>query len=100
MFIRNKRIDAILSKLWHYCLGHISRGRIERLVQASILSPLEFSDLEQCIDCMKRKYVKNIKKGAKRSAGILEIIHTDICELFPSLLWLHLSNKRAIRSVG
>jgi len=97
---KRKRIDAISSKLWHCRLSHISRGRIERLVQASILPPLEFSDLEQCIDSIKEKYVKNIKKGAKRSAEILEIIHTYICESFPSLLWLHLSNKRAIRSVG
>ena len=76
---KRKRIDAISSKLWHCRLGHISRGRIEHLVTASILPPLEFSDLEQCIDCIKGKFVKNIKKGAKRSAGILEIIHTDIC---------------------
>jgi len=80
---KRKRIDAISSKLWHYRLGHISRGRIERLVKASILPLLEFSDLEQCIDCIKGKYVKNIKKGAKRSEGILEIIHTDICGPFP-----------------
>ena len=78
-----KRIDAISSKLWHCRLGHISRGRIERLVKASILSPLEFSELEQCIDCIKRKFAKKIKKDAKRSAGILEIIHTDICGPFP-----------------
>ena len=48
-------------------------------MKASILPPLEFSDLEQCINCIKGKYVKNIKKGAKPSAEILEIIHTDIC---------------------
>ena len=34
-------------------LGHISRGRIERLVKASILPPIEFLELEQCIDCIK-----------------------------------------------
>ena len=69
-----------MSKLWHCCLGHISRGRIERLVKNNILPPLEFSDLEQCI---KGKYVKKIKKDAKRSARILQIIHTDICGPFP-----------------
>jgi hypothetical protein len=52
------------SKLWHCRLGHISRGRIERLVKNNILPPLEFSDIEQCIDCMKVKYVQQIKKGA------------------------------------
>jgi hypothetical protein len=59
------------------------RGGIERLVKESILVPLEFSDFEQCIDCIKGKYVKQIKKNAKRSAGILEIIHMDICGPFP-----------------
>ena len=80
---KRKRIDAISSKLWHSRLGHISRGRIERLVKASILPPLEFLDLEQYIYCIKGKFIKNIKKGAKRSARILEIIHIDICGLFP-----------------
>ena len=31
----------------------------------------------------KRKDVKKIKKDVKRSAGILQIIHTDICGPFP-----------------
>jgi hypothetical protein len=56
---------------------------MERLVKESILPPLEFNDLEQCIDCIKGKFVKKIKKGAKRSTGVLEIIHTDICGPFP-----------------
>ena len=58
-------------------------GRIERLIKISILPPLEFLDLEQCIDCIKEKYVKKIKKDVKRSAGILEIVHTDIYGPFP-----------------
>jgi hypothetical protein len=54
-----------LSKLWHYRLGHISRERIERLVKNDILPSLELSDLEQCRECIKGKYVKKIKKDAK-----------------------------------
>nr|ABA97865.1 retrotransposon protein, putative, Ty1-copia subclass [Oryza sativa Japonica Group] len=80
---KRKRTPDVSSKLWHFRLCHISRGRIERLVKNDILPPLEFSDLEQCIECIKGKFVKSIKKGAKRSAGILEIIHTDICDPFP-----------------
>jgi hypothetical protein len=30
---KRKRIDTVSSKLWHCRLGHISRGRIERLVK-------------------------------------------------------------------
>ena len=52
-------------------------------MKTSILPPLEFLDLEQCIDFIKGKYVEDIKKGAKRSAVILEIIHIDICGPFP-----------------
>ena len=58
-------------------------GGIERLVKNDILPPLELSDLEQCRDCIKGKYVKKIKKDVKRSVGILQIIYTDICGQFP-----------------
>ena len=80
---KRKRTQVESSKLWHCRLGHISRGGIERLVKNEILPPLEFSDLEQCIERIKGKFVKQIKKGANRSAGILGIIHTDICGPFP-----------------
>ena len=60
-----------------------SMGRIERRVKNNILPPLEVSDLEQCRECIKGKYVKKIKKDAKKSVGILQIIHTDICGQFP-----------------
>jgi hypothetical protein len=80
---KRKRIDDVPSKLWHHRLGYILRGRIEHLVKELILLSLEFSDFEQCIDCIKSKYVKQLKKNIKRSAEILEIIHTDICSPFP-----------------
>ena len=80
---KRKRTQDTSSKLWHCRLGHISRGRIERLVKSEILPQLEFSDLEQCVECIKENFLKQIKKGAKRSAGTLEIIHTDICGPFP-----------------
>jgi hypothetical protein len=62
---KRKRIDDVSSELWYHRLGHISRGRIERLVKESILPPLEFSDFDQCINCIKDKYVKQIKKNVK-----------------------------------
>ena len=80
---KRKRNQDASSKFFHCHLGYISRGRIERLVKNEILPPLEFSDLEQCIECIKGKFVKQIKKGAKQSAGVLEIIDTDICGPFP-----------------
>jgi hypothetical protein len=55
------KIDSESSKLWHCRLGHILRGRIECLVKESILPLLEFLDLDQCVDCIKGKYVKQRK---------------------------------------
>jgi hypothetical protein len=39
---RKRCDDATSAKLWHYRLGHISRGRIERLIKDDILIPLDF----------------------------------------------------------
>jgi hypothetical protein len=87
--VTNKRrrittsVNETSSKLCHCRLGHISRGRMERLIKEEILAPLDFSDLGHYIECIKGKYVKHIKKtGATRSLGVLEIIHTDICGPF------------------
>ena len=76
---KRKRGNETSSKLWHSRLGHISKGRMECLIREEILPKLEFSDLDQCVDCIKGKFARQIKKdGAKRSSGILELIHTDI----------------------
>ena len=59
------------SKLWHCRLGHISRGRIERLIKDNILHPLDFSDanVEHCIDCIKGKYAKKNQERCKLKHG-------------------------------
>ena len=65
--------------LWHQRLGHISIERIKRLVNDGVLSTLDYTDSETCVDCIKGKQTNKSKKGANRSSDILEIIHTDIC---------------------
>jgi hypothetical protein len=64
---KRKRTQDASSKLWHCRLDHILRGRIERLVKNDILPLFEFSNFEQCRECIKGKYIKQIKKDAKRS---------------------------------
>ena len=56
---------------------------MERLIKEEILQPLDFSNFDHYIDCIKGKYVKQIKKEATQSTGLLELIHTDICGPFP-----------------
>jgi hypothetical protein len=43
---RKRCDDATSVKLWHHHLGHISRGRIERMIKDNILHLLDFSNLD------------------------------------------------------
>jgi len=49
-----------------------------------ILDSLDFSDLNVCVECIKRKQTKHKRLGANRSSGVLELIHTDIYGPFPT----------------
>ena len=69
--------------LWHKRLGHISMKRIERLVSNDILQPLDFTNLSDCVNCIKGKQTNKHKYDAKRCNDVLELIHTDICGPFP-----------------
>jgi hypothetical protein len=73
--------------LWHKRLGHISKPRIERLVSDEILGPLDLSDFEVCIECIKGKQTNVRKVGANRAKNALDLIHTDICGPFPTASW-------------
>jgi hypothetical protein len=62
-------------------MPYSERG-MERLIKEEILTPLDFFNLGQYIECIIGKYVKHIKKmGATHSSGVLKIIHNDICGL-------------------
>jgi len=75
-------VDESLAYLWHTCLGHISKERIQRLVN-EILHDLDFTDFYICVDCIKEKYTKHtIKKATTKNTQLLELIHTDICGPF------------------
>ena len=53
-----------------------------------VLSTLDFTNFETCVDCIKGKQTNKSKIGATRSSAMLEIIHTDICSLERhELLW-------------
>ena len=46
-------VDERFVFLWHKCLGHISRERMEILIKNEILPDLDFTDLNICVDCIK-----------------------------------------------
>ena len=44
-----------------------------------VLSTLDYTDFETCVDCIKGNQTNKSKKNAIRSSNILEIMHSDIC---------------------
>ena len=49
-----------------------------------ILEPLDLSDFEVCVECIKEKRINIRKLGAEKAKDILELVHTDICGPFPT----------------
>ena len=85
--VKRKLTGENSASLWHKRLGHISKGRIERLVSTEILHPLDFTDFETCVNCIKGKQTNIRRLGANRTSDVLELIHTDICGPFPTTAW-------------
>ena len=52
------------------------------LVSDEILDPLDFTDFEICVNCIKGKQ-KNIRiLGANKTSNVLELVHIDIYKSF------------------
>ena len=74
---KRPRIKDRSSMLWHKHLSHISKERIQKLIKDDILISLDFGDLDTCVDCIRGKLTKTMKKSATRSGDLLEVIvHT------------------------
>jgi len=50
-----QKLNENPATLWHKQLGHISQQRIQRLMLDEILDPLNLSDFEVCVECIKGK---------------------------------------------
>lgn len=75
---KKRKFTENSSFLWHKRLGHVSKERFQALIKQNILPTLNFSNLDDCIECVKGKLAKQ-KKIAIRSTGLLQIVDTDIC---------------------
>ena len=80
---KHLRLNEKSSILWHKRMGHISRQRMERLIKDEILSGLDFSYFDTCVDFIKGKLttkIRNVK--ANKCTKLLGVIHTDFCGSF------------------
>ena len=52
-----------------------------------ILAPLDLTNFQVCVECIKGKQTNLKNLGANRCTNVLELIHTEICALFPTATW-------------
>jgi hypothetical protein len=62
------KITSLL--FWHDKSGHISKERIDRLLLAKILSPVDVSGCDTCADCTGEKLTKIRKQTAHYSHSL------------------------------
>ncbi|GKA23601.1 zinc finger, CCHC-type containing protein [Tanacetum coccineum] len=83
--ITNKRakINLDSSLLWHCCLGHISKKRIEKLQHDGLLNSNDIKSLGKCVSCLSGKMArKPYSHQVERAKDLLGLIHTDVCGPF------------------
>ncbi|KAJ9538265.1 hypothetical protein OSB04_030998 [Centaurea solstitialis] len=84
----NKRkLNEDSAILWHKRLGHISKQRIQRLIDERILNSIDLTNFQVCVECIKGKQTNARRLGSNRAADVLELIHTDICGPFHTASW-------------
>ncbi|GJW60509.1 zinc finger, CCHC-type containing protein [Tanacetum coccineum] len=74
------------SILWHARLGHVHFKRMQDMSKYGLISAFDM-DTEKCKTCMLTKITKKPFQNVKRDTEVLELIHSDLCDLHatPSL---------------
>ncbi|GKB12874.1 retrotransposon protein, putative, ty1-copia subclass [Tanacetum coccineum] len=64
--------------LWHCCLAHISKKRIEKLQHEGLLKSTDDESFDQCVPCLSGKMMrKSFPHCPERATNLLGLIHTD-----------------------
>ncbi|GJW37639.1 zinc finger, CCHC-type containing protein [Tanacetum coccineum] len=68
------------SILWHARLGHVHFKRMQDMSK-NVLIPTFDMNTEKCKTCMLTKITKKPFQNVKRETKVLELIHSDLCDL-------------------
>ncbi|GKA57613.1 zinc finger, CCHC-type containing protein [Tanacetum coccineum] len=78
------------SILWHARLGHVHFNRMQDMSKDGLILAF-YMDTEKCQTCMLNKITKKLFQNVKRETKVLELIHSDLCDLHATL---SLGNKK------
>ncbi|GJZ27976.1 retrotransposon protein, putative, ty1-copia subclass [Tanacetum coccineum] len=80
---KKAKLDLDSALLWHCCLRHISKKRIEKLQHDGLLNSTDLRAFEKCVPCMSGKMArKPYTHQVERAKDLLGLIHTDVCGPF------------------
>ena len=66
--------------LWHNRLEHVGLSTIERIMKCGMIA-CDAKEFEKCEMCVKSMMIKKPFHNVERSYSLLDLIHSDLCEL-------------------
>ena len=66
--------------LWHLRLSHIGFSTMKRVVKCGMIA-CNIKNYGKCETCVKAKMIKKPFPSVERSSNLLDLIHSDLCEL-------------------
>nr|GEU54240.1 zinc finger, CCHC-type [Tanacetum cinerariifolium] len=83
-FMSTSKLNDLI--LWHDRLGHVHFKRMQDMSKDGLIPAIDMNT-EKCKTCMLTKITKKPFQNIKRETKVLELIHSDLCDLHatPSL---------------
>ncbi|GJX94368.1 zinc finger, CCHC-type containing protein [Tanacetum coccineum] len=83
-FLSTSKMNDLI--LWHARLGHVHFKRMQDMSKDGLIPAFDM-DTGKCQTCMLNKITKKPFQNVKRETKVLELIHSDLCDLHatPSL---------------
>ncbi|GJY24600.1 zinc finger, CCHC-type containing protein [Tanacetum coccineum] len=83
-FMSTTKLNDLI--IWHARLGHIHFNRMQDIFKDGLFPAFDM-DTKKCKTCMMTKITKKPFQNVKRETKVLELIHSDLCDLHatPSL---------------
>ena len=76
--MKRKREDMNITYLWHYCHGHISESRINKLYKKKILTCMIMNHWE-LVNFISWMIKTLFSRHGERTNELLALVHTDVC---------------------
>ncbi|KAK1378365.1 hypothetical protein POM88_025109 [Heracleum sosnowskyi] len=68
------------SDLWHARLGHLNFGALKNMMNLELIPKYAIEKKSKCQVCVTAKQTRKPFHNVVRDSGVLDLVHTDICE--------------------